>query len=206
MHKKNREPNLSSANSRHSTRSNLNIDDFKPIVQKIKNGSKEIKKAEIQNLFQMDGMITHYRHKTTKRIVVADCINFEFVHEKTTAEKLTGVNYDIIFVPKGYFKRAEKTFDIFLCREHIFLEADLKSIVSANPDTISKRIKNGSEQSSRLVLDIRSNIKRQILIQALKSGCERNNTLLEVLLFYKSRFLCLPKNLILSSKVLDQIK
>lgn len=179
---------------------------FKESVIKIKVANKVFKQSEISNILVSKGMFTSFYHRATGRIVVTANPKFDYPHEKITAEKLAGENYDVIFVPKGYFKRHEKKFDVFLCRDHIFLEADLKYITSSNPDTIAKKIKGGSEQASRLILDLHNNIKRKALIDGLRSGCERNGLLTEILLFYNTRFYCLPKTRILSRKIFEVIK
>lgn len=93
-----------------------------------------------------------------------------------------------------------------MSRGHIFLEADLKCITTSNPDTIGKRIKEGSEQATRIVLDITSAIRKKELIIGLKTGCGRNDLLKEILLFYNSSFYCLPKTLILSKNIFSVIK
>ena len=126
----------------------------------------------------------------------------EYKHEERTAISLTGWG----FLPNGYFHRHDKKFDVFLCYGHIFFECDLKCITSTNPDTIGKRIKNGSEQASRLVLDIQSGISSKELIEGLKSGCTRNELLKEIMLIYKSKFYRLFKQQILSDRIFDILK
>jgi hypothetical protein len=138
--------------------------------------------------------------------VLADCNDFEYPHEHHTCKKLAAADYNVILVPKGFFKRNEKKFDVFLCRGHVFLESDLKCITTTNVDTIGKRIKEGSEQSLRLVLDITSSIKKTELIDGLKTGCERNKVLIEVMLFYNSCFYRLKKDLILSKNIYKVLK
>ena len=104
------------------------------------------------------------------------------------------------------FKRDQKRFDVYLLRDTIILEADLKCIFSTNPDTIGNRIVNGSDQASRVVLDIRSGVQFRDLIDGLRSGTARNNLIKEILLFYRNRLYILPKNLILSNKIFDILK
>lgn len=130
----------------------------------------------------MDCWTIHYQDKRTQCVVLTAGGEFEYPHEQHTCKKLTAAEYNVIVVPKGYFKRNEKKFDVFLCRGHIFLDSDLKCITTSNVDTIGKRIKEGSEQSSRLVLDIISPVKKAELIDGLKTGCERNKTLIEIII------------------------
>jgi hypothetical protein len=130
----------------------------------------------------------------------------EYDHELRTAICLAQLNYDIIFVPIGMFKRGQKKFDIYIARDTVLLEADLKCIASMNPDTIAKRIVTGSEQAARLVLDIRSDIKYTDLIDGLRSGMEKSDMIKEVLLLYRKKFYILPKNLISSKRIFDIIK
>jgi|GEM_PF-1455713 len=182
------------------------LDDFKALIEKIKQGNKSIRIIEIRKLLCFRGLINHYKDKNTGRCLLAACKEFAYPHEFHTAKKLTGVNYDVVLVPDGYFKRHEKKFDVFLTRDHIFLESDLKCITTKNPDTIGKRIKEGSEQSSRIVLDITSNISKKELIVGLKTGCERNAAVKEILLFYKTGFYCLAKTQVLSKKIFNVLK
>lgn len=104
------------------------------------------------------------------------------------------------------FKRTDKRFDIFLARDFILLKADLKCIHSKNPDTIGKRIKEGSSQATRLIIDIQYDISTRDLIIGLKTGCERNKQLAEIILFYNSKFYRLEKSLILSKNIHDALK
>ena len=119
---------------------------------------------------------------------------------------LKASNYDVLLLPKGYFKPYEKKFDVFLLRDNILLECDLKTITSHNPDTIGNRIKEGSDQAPRIVLDITSKISKNDLIVALKTGSVKNEALAEVMLFYNSNFYRLKKDLILSKKIFDTLK
>ena len=125
----------------------------------------------------------------------------EHKHELETAILLAQVNYDVVFAPRGMFKRQEKKFDIFLLRDTVILKADLKNITSKNPDTIAKRIKGGSDQANRVVIHINSDIEKRDLIDGLRSGVERNSLIKEILLFYKRRYYRLPKSLILSREI-----
>ena len=184
----------------------FSLDLFREIVACIKEADKTTRIDAIKRLLGLNGLINHYIDKVTKRGILADCVQFEYPHELHTSQKLTGADYDVIFVPKGYFKRSEKKFDVFLSRGHIFLESDLKCISSTNPDTIGNRIKEGSEQSVRLVLDITSQIQKKRLIEGLKTGCERNGVLKEILLFYNSAFYRLPVSQIISRRIFEIIK
>jgi hypothetical protein len=104
------------------------------------------------------------------------------------------------------FTREQKKFDIFLLKDSVILKADLKSITSKNPDTIAKRIIGGSDQASRVVIHINSDIERKDLIDGLRSGVERNGLIKEILLFYKGKYYRLPKNLILSREIFRILK
>ena len=94
----------------------------------------------------------------------------------------------------------------FLIKKIVILKADLKSITSKNPDTISKRIRGGSEQASRLVVQINSDIEVKNLIDGLRGGVLRHDLIKEILLFYKSRFYRLPKSLIVSKEIFKVLK
>lgn len=168
--------------------SHFDINAFNAIIQEIKHGNRSERELQIKRLYKLPGLICHHFNKVTKRTVWASYDRFEFPHEFHTSIKLTTVNYDVMLVPKGYFKREEKKFDVFLSSQHIFIEADLKCITTNNVDTIGKRIKEGSRQANRIVLDITSVIKKYDLIDGLRLGCQRNNDLKEIMLFYNSRF------------------
>jgi len=182
------------------------IECLKTLIEEIKLSNKASKAEKIMHLLSMDFWITHYQDKKTRCTVIAACNQFEYPHEHHTCKKLAAAGYNVILVPKGFFKRKEKKFDVFLCRGHIFLESDLKCITTTNVDTIGKRIKEGSEQSPRIVLDVTSTITKNNLIIGLKTGCERNQNLMEIILFYNSNFYCLPKTQILSKKIFKVIK
>jgi len=184
----------------------FDLNGFKDIIAGIREGNKNLKIEKIASLITYQGLITHHLDKTTKRKVLSAAYEFEYPHELHTSLKLTGCNYDVLFVPNGYFKRHEKKFDVFLLRDHILLETDLKCVHSCNPDTIGKRIREGSEQASRVVLDVHADIKKSVLIDGLKLGCQRNNALTELLLFYKTQFYRLAKSLIVSKNIYHAIK
>jgi hypothetical protein len=93
-----------------------------------------------------------------------------------------------------------------MIRDTIILKADLKYITSKNPDTIAKRIRGGSEQAPRIVVDISSNINEKELIDGLRSSVERNSLIREILLIYKGKFYRLPKTLILSKAIFKILK
>ncbi len=116
------------------------------------------------------------------------------------------MNYDVVFVPIGLFKREQKKFDIYLLRDPVILEADMKSVISTNPDTIGNRIIDGSNQASRVVLDVQSAIPAMDLIDGLRSGTGKNDLIKEVLMFYRNKFYILPINLIWSKRIFEIIK
>lgn len=113
------------------------------------------RKNEIQKLLAMD-WFEHYRDRKTGRRVLSESRLIEHDHERQTAIYLARMNYDVLFAPEAMFKRNQKKFDIYLLRDTVVLEADLKCISSKHPDTIANRIISGSDQASRLVIDIRS--------------------------------------------------
>jgi len=179
----------------------FNISGFREIVEEIKQANKGLRAEAIGRLLSFDGLIRHYKNKDTRRSVFAASQAFEYPHEYHTAKKLAAVNYDVVLVPEGYFTRYQKKFDVFLARDYVLLEADLKCITTVSARTLAKRIKEGSEQASRVVLDITSPIQKNILIDGLKEGCERNEQLVEVMLFYNSKFYRFPKDEVLSKNV-----
>jgi hypothetical protein len=80
------------------------------------------------------------------------------------------------------------------------MKADLKCISTTLPDTIAKRIISGSEQAARIVLDVKSTISPDALIDGLRSGTGKNDRIKEIILFYKNKFYRLHKKLIWSKR------
>ena len=185
----------------------FNMNHFKEAVEKIRAGNKDEKIEKSKTLLSLPGMINHHQDKNTKCVVMAVCKEFEYPHEHQTAKRLTAVNYNVILLPTGYFNRWQKKHDVFLIKNHIFLEADLKCLSSTkNIDTIGKNIKRGSEQAKTLVVDVQISIERKKLIEGLRSGCVKNDLLSSIYLFYNSRFYELPKSKIMSNKIFDTLK
>lgn len=164
------------------------------------------KKKEVQRILTLSNWYEHYRDRSTGRRVLSELPKIEHEHERLTAINLARMNYDVVFSPGGMFKRDQKKFDIYLLRDTIILEADLKCVFSVNPDTVANRIISGSDQASRVVLDIKSNISIKDLIDGLRSGTAKNNLIKEILLFYRNKFYMLSKSLILSKRIFDILK
>lgn len=167
---------------------------------------RRLKKLSIEKLLNDPGLVIIGVSKTTGRRILAEPGAIHHDHELRTAIRLIAFNYDVLFAPAGMFARNEKRFDAFILRDIIILKADLKAITSKNPDTIAKRIQSGSEQASRLVIDICSDIRPAILIDGLRSGVERNELIMELLLIYRNRFYRLSKRLILSNNIYGILK
>lgn len=180
------------------------IEKFKKLIEAIKDCNKSDKIKRIEQLMTYNPLINHY--STNGFHILAESDVLEYPHEVHTSKKLINEGYHVVFVPKGYFSRAEKKFDVFLFKKHIIFEADLKCITSDNPDTIGNRIKEGSEQAKRLVIDIHATIGKNKLIEGLRTGCARNENIVEILLFYNGRFYTLQKNQIMNNKIYDTIK
>ncbi len=164
------------------------------------------KKKEVARILGLADWFEHYKDKTTGRRVLSESNRIEHEHERNTAISLAQMNYDVVFAPAGLFKRDQKRFDVYLLRDTIILEADLKCIFSMNPDTIAQRIVGGSDQASRLVLDIRSNISIKDLIDGLRSGTARNDLVKGIMLYYKKRLYILPKSLVWSKSIFNILK
>lgn len=166
---------------------------------------RKAKEAIIHELLSYKGLIELYRNNDTNRKVLCESDFTVYRHELNTAQLLTAFNYDIVFAPKGIFKRNEKRFDVFLLRTHILLKADLKAIHSRSPGTIGNRIEAGSDQASVLVLHILSDISKKDLIEGLRSGSYKNKMLKEIILLYKKKLYRLPKKLIESKNIFEII-
>lgn len=172
----------------------------------IEKGNAASKRKQIKKILHLSNWVEHYKDKGTGRVVLSESKKIDYRHEMSTAICLAKMNYDVLFAPFGIFKRGDKKFDIFLIRDIVILKADLKNIYSKNPDTIGQRIKEGSDQASRIVINVVSDIRKSVLIDGLRSGAEKNNLLKEILLIYKSKFYRLPKPLILSKNIYQIIK
>jgi hypothetical protein len=164
------------------------------------------KRKEVARILALADWFEHYKDKTTGRRVLSESSRIEHEHERQTAISLAQMNYDVVFAPSGLFKRDQRRFDVYLLRDVIVLEADLKCIFSLNPDTIGQRIVGGSDQAPRLVVDIRSSISIKDLIDGLRSGTVRNDLIKEIMLFYKKKLYILPKSLIKSKRIFDILK
>lgn len=185
----------------------VNIIPFITAIKAYRNAiNARMRRNEIQKILAFTDWFEHYKDKKTGRRVLSESKTIEHEHERRTAICLAQMNYDIVFAPAGLFQRTGKRFDIYLLRDTVILEADLKCISSKNPSTIAYRIKEGTEQASRVVIDITSDIDKKVLIQGLRSGAYKNKLLIEVLLFYKKRFYRLPKNLIQGKRIYEVIK
>ena len=163
-------------------------------------GSK-IRRIQIQKILAAEDWFEQHRDRQTGRRVLSISEAIIHDHELRTSICLTQVNFDVLFAPDGMFKRGQKKFDVYLFKDHLIFEADLKCISSVRPDTIAGRIRSGSEQASRVVVDIRSNIGSRDLIDGLRSGSERNSLLKEIFLFYRGKFYILPTSLIWSKRI-----
>ena len=163
------------------------------------------RKQEIQRILDANFHV-HYTDKKTGRRVLSELTRIEHEHELRTAICLAQMNYDVVFAPAMMFRRGEKKFDIYLLRDTVILTADLKCISGKHYLTLASRIKEGTEQAPRIVVDIISDMDTKTLIQGLRYGVYKNNLLKEILLIYKKRFYRLPKSLIVSDRIFDILK
>ena len=168
---------------------------------------KKVKKELMDKIWACCDWYVHYTDKRTGRCVYSETPNsIEYIHELHTAIFLTQVGYDVLFAPRGMFGISEKKFDVFLIKETIMLKADLKAISSNLPNTVANRIIGGSEQATRVVVHILSDISPKVLIDALRTGCYRNRKIVEILLIYKNSFYKLRKGLVISKLIFTIIK
>lgn len=185
----------------------IDITGFLSVIRTFYNAAnKEVKKKQIEQLLNGYDWFEHYSDKKLGTRVLSEAGTIEHEHEKHSAILLAKANYTVIFAPKGLFRREEKKFDVFLIRGTVMLRADLKCITTKNPDTIAKRIKEGSDQASRVVVDVQSDIEIKALIDGLRSGSVKNSLLKEIFLFYRNKLYILPKNLILSERIYKLLK
>lgn len=168
--------------------------------------NSKAKRVLIKKMFESGDWVEHYLDKETGRRVLSESSIIEHPHEKQTAIRLARMDFDVLFAPKGVFPRGNKKFDVYLLRDTVILEADLKCIFSKNPYTMAGRIREGSEQASRIVLDVVSEMDKKNLILGLRSGIYKNGLVREILLFYKNKYYRLPKTLIESKQIFEIIK
>jgi hypothetical protein len=164
------------------------------------------RKLQVHKILSLPHWHEHYKDKKTGRRVVSELSRIEHEHERQTAICLAQMNYDIVFAPSAMFQRGAKKFDIYILRDSIILEADLKCISSRSPLTIAYRVREGSEQASRVVVPITSDLDSKIQIQGLRSASFNNSLLKEILLIYKRKVYRLPKTLVMSDRIFDIIK
>ena len=70
------------------------------------------------------------------------------------------------------FKRGQKRFDIYAIRNNgILLKADLKANFEPTKNSIFNAIKSGGKQADHIVLEIKSAIQIEDLINGLEEGC-----------------------------------
>ena len=163
------------------------------------------KRAQIRRILEEYDWMVHYEDKVTGRRVLAEG-KIEHEHEKDTAVFLAQMDYDVVFAPAGMFIKREKRFDVFLIRNTSILKADIKTIYTKSPNNIGKRIKEGSEQASRVIINIASNVKKRILIDGLRRGVQRNKLIEEIILIYKGRLYRLSTSVIQGPLVFEIIK
>jgi hypothetical protein len=144
------------------------------------------RRVQIRKILRDFDWVVHYEDKDTGRRVLAEGALY-YRHERETAIQLARFGYDVVFAPEGMFHRTDKKFDVFLFKDTVILKADLKNIATKNPDNIAKRIREGSDQASRLVINIVSDIRKKALINGLRSGVTRNKLIKEILLIYKGK-------------------
>lgn len=163
------------------------------------------RRMQIRKILNDFDWVVHYEDKDTGRRVLAEG-EIEHEHEKSTAIFLAQVDYDVVFAPAGMFKREGKKFDVFLVRDSVILKADMKNISSKNADNIAKRIREGSDQASRLIIHIASNIEKKDLINGLINGVKGNKLIKAILLIYKGKFYELTEATILNKNLFQLIK
>ena len=128
-------------------------------------------------------------------------------HELLTAEKLTEVNFDVIFAPKGMFSKGQKRFDVFIIiNDCVVIKADLKANFEPTQNAIFKLIESGNKQAENIVLDINSTITRNDLIDGLRSGLSVGRNVKTIMLFYKKKFHNFDRNAIFSKSIYQILK
>ena len=89
------------------------------------------KRKEVARIVGLADWFEHFKDKTTGRRVLSESPRIEHEHERNTAINLAQMNYDVVFAPAGLF-------DVYLLRDTIVLEADLKCIYTLSPSAIGK--------------------------------------------------------------------
>lgn len=162
---------------------------------------QKAKAAKLQCLLILHEWHRHYESKQTGCVVLNESAEMEFPHELVTAQLLADEGYNVLFAPKELFGIDQKKFDVFLIKDHLFLKGELKCISSKRSKTISNRIMEGAEQAERVIVDMRGDIAKKTLINALRRSARKANLLTEIWLFYKNSFYTLPRKMINSRKI-----
>jgi len=173
----------------------------------IEAGQKGIRSRLINELKEDKDLISDYINKDFGTQIFKHKPTKILMHEFVTAKKLTDVNYDVIFAPKGMFKTKDKKFDVFVIyKDKYLIRADLKANFEPTKNSIFKSIESGSKQAEHIVLDINSEISINDLIDGLRSGLIAGKNVKSVMLFYKKQFLNLDRNAVFSKVIYKLLK
>ncbi|HRW22111.1 MAG TPA: hypothetical protein P5509_09065, partial [Bacteroidales bacterium] len=118
--------------------------------------------------------------------------------EMVLIKKLLEIGHDVLFMPDGYFKRGEKKFDVIVFNKNSYFKADLKTLISKNPDSIAQLVSSGADQAGNVILDVTSGVNYKDLADGISSSAINNKNLISVMVFYKKRKITYQRNKILS--------
>jgi hypothetical protein len=184
------------------------ITGFVSTIKIIFESANKVKKREyVRKLKNDKDLKSIYINPDTSQQVYKHIYTSVLEHEMNTAVKLTLYGYDVVFAPKGMFKRNEKRFDIFLIKNNeVVIKADLKSNFEGTVNSISNSIVAGNEQAENIVIDFLSNIHYKNLIDGLRMGLKASSKIKNLIIFYKKEYYAFDRSIIFSKQIYRLLK
>jgi hypothetical protein len=183
------------------------ITGFVGIVQSIVESTQgKIRAANIEKLLSDKDLIVQFTNAETGKQIFKHEYTKVLKHEYETAKKLTDFGFNIVFVPKTMFKKKDKKYDIFALTEKTLTKADLKANFTPTSNAVYNSIVSGNKQAKHIVLDIKSLISTDELIQGLRDGIADSKGIQSIKLFYKKKYYELDRNLIFSKRIYSIFK
>lgn len=157
--------------------------------------------------------LSHNKHETfVYRTIKKEKANIHIIQgaeynqsEFHIAEKLVKSGQHVLFPNQGDLGKKRKN-DVFIYDIKTFFQrnVELKSLFGETADTISSQIISGSGQSNIIAYDVQSNIKRNWLIQGLRSGWTKNTK--KILLNWMGQWYEIDKELLFSNNIYRILK
>jgi hypothetical protein len=119
--------------------------------------------------------------------------------------KLARAGYHVVFPNKGDLGKGRKN-DVYLydAKTYIQQKVELKSLFGHTADAVKSQIISGSGQAGIIAYDIQSNIKKNWLIEGLRSGWSNNTK--TILLSWKGQWYQISKVLLFTQDIYHTLK